>query len=348
MTDMLPNEDMPEGVSQQSMRRLPFSLCITDPRKDDNPIVYVNDRFEEVTGYTRENAVGRNCRFLQGEGTTEESREEIRAGLEKGEDFSAIIRNYRSNGEPFVNKLLITPLRDEQDPEKILFFLGIQTEHRPDSEQQERADRLDESLREIQHRVKNHLQMLLALIRAEARNSENIPASLDTLAGRVESLNLLYQEFAHVPGNAETQQVALGAYLSRVASALSMLDGHREVIVNIEMDKVSVSLDAASQIGLLMSELITNALQHAFEEGAHGVVEIRAKVDDERIRLSVRDDGRGIPANCDWPQEGNLGARIVRDLVRSLDGKLSIWTGGEGTAIDVHIPRTRLDRAARR
>ena len=326
--------EVPEGISKSTMRELPFSLVLTDPSLHDHPIIYVNRAFETVTGFTSEMAVGRNCRFLQGE-HTDEARQIIRDAIKGDRECSLDIINYQANGEKFVNRLMITPLRD--DDEKTTHFLGIQTKRPDDTAYAEKAVALDESMREMQHRVKNHLGMLLSLIRLEANRSKTSKSSFDVLANRVEALSLLYHEFAMSKGDGSI--IRLGAYISRVCSALNMLDGQNDVIVNIDAEAIEARVDAASQVGLLVSELLTNALQHAFPDGESGAVEVRLWTDDDScICLQVVDNGQGLPEDSDWPKKGNLGSRIVRDLAARLDADLDVESSEDGTKVKLAIP----------
>lgn len=334
--------DVPEGISKSTMRKLPFALVLTDPSLADNPIVFVNRAFTRVTGYSPDMALGRNCRFLQGKETTEEDIAKIRSALRDEEEVTLDLINYRANGEKFVNRLMIAPLRG--DDGNVSHFLGIQNERTHDLSYANRATELDESLREIQHRVKNHLAMLLALIRMEARRSGDAQASFDVLANRVEALNLLYEEFAK--SGSDGTKVALGAYVSRICSALNMLDGQRDVVVNIEVENLDAKVDSASQVGLLLSELLTNSLQHAFPGDNSGEVVVRMwnSDDEECVCLEVKDNGTGLPQGSDWPRQGNLGARIVRDLADRLDAELDVSSGDEGTTVLISIPAGSLRR----
>jgi PAS domain S-box-containing protein len=99
------------------------SFIITDPSLTDNPIVFASDGFLELTGYTREQVLGRNCRFLQGTDTNKETVEEIRKKLLYGEDVSVTILNYTADGTPFWNKQFIAALRDAQN--NIVNYIGV-------------------------------------------------------------------------------------------------------------------------------------------------------------------------------------------------------------------------------
>ena len=105
--------EVPEGISKSTMRELPFSLVLTDPNLHDHPIICVNRAFEKLTGFTSKMAAGRNCRFLQGEKTDAAHRQIIRNAIDEEKECTLDIINYRANGEKFVNRLMITPLRND-------------------------------------------------------------------------------------------------------------------------------------------------------------------------------------------------------------------------------------------
>lgn len=106
-----------------SIKQSQESFVITDPSLQDNPIVYASDGFLELTGYSREQVLGRNCRFLQGTDTDAKKIAEIRKGLLNGDDVSVTIRNFCADGTPFWNKLFIAALRDAQN--NIVNYIGV-------------------------------------------------------------------------------------------------------------------------------------------------------------------------------------------------------------------------------
>ncbi|MCL7942539.1 EAL domain-containing protein [Marinobacter sp. ATCH36] len=104
-------------------------IVIADAQKRDLPVIYVNKAFERITGYSSDEIVGRNCRFLQGDDfdlSNEQSLADIRRGLRKGVDVSAVLRNFRKDGTPFWNDLYISPMRDERG--EITHFIGVQND----------------------------------------------------------------------------------------------------------------------------------------------------------------------------------------------------------------------------
>lgn len=122
MESSVPTEDELIALLQREERSM--SVVITNPWHDDNPMIYVSEEFETQTGYSPEEALGRNCRFLQGPGTDPKAIEAIRAALAARTTFTIDILNYRKSGEPFVNRLRIRPLFD--DAGELIYFVGAQ------------------------------------------------------------------------------------------------------------------------------------------------------------------------------------------------------------------------------
>jgi PAS domain S-box-containing protein len=101
-----------------------MSVVFSDPSQPDNPMIFVSDEFEAQTGYRPEEAIGRNCRFLQGPETSEDAVQAIRHGLRAETRFTIDILNYRKDGSTFMNRLRIRPIYDSDG--QLMFFAGAQ------------------------------------------------------------------------------------------------------------------------------------------------------------------------------------------------------------------------------
>ncbi len=99
-------------------------ITLSDPDKEDNPLVYANEAFELITGYRREDILGRNCRFLQGNDRDQEGIEQIRQAMRENKSVTVTLRNYRKNGELFYNRFSVRPLFDREG--RVIYYLGIQ------------------------------------------------------------------------------------------------------------------------------------------------------------------------------------------------------------------------------
>lgn len=331
---------MPEGAALGILARAPLSMVLTDARRPDNPIVYVNAAFETATGYGAAAAVGRNCRFLQGEGTDPASIRRLREAVAEGREISIDLLNYRADGTPFWNRLLIAPLRDPAGA--VQYFAGIQ-QTLGELVDEAAGEAIDRAVREVQHRVKNHLALVVGMIRMQARGAGVSPEAedaFDMLAHRVESLKLLYDELSY-RGGENRDAVAVGPYLSRVAAAIAALDPRPQVTIGVDYETFAAPMDVAVNLGLILSELLTNALRHAFA-GRGGQVRVTVREDAAGgIRVEVADDGCGLGEGAAWPAGAGLGGRIVTALLRALDARLDVASGPSGARFTIDVPRAR-------
>ncbi|AZH24289.1 bacterio-opsin activator domain-containing protein [Haloplanus aerogenes] len=113
-----------ESLKTRTMDEAPVGITIADATEPDLPLVYANAAFERITGYPPAYAVGRNCRFLQGEQTRDEPVARMRDAIEEGEATTVELRNYRRDGEQFWNEVTIAPLRDGEG--RVAYYVGFQ------------------------------------------------------------------------------------------------------------------------------------------------------------------------------------------------------------------------------
>lgn len=99
-------------------------ITLSDPDQHDNPVVYANKSFELITGYSKEETVGRNCRFLHDQDKDQSELQNIRDAVKNAKPVEVTLKNFRKNGQLFYNRLSITPLFDNEG--KLIYFLGVQ------------------------------------------------------------------------------------------------------------------------------------------------------------------------------------------------------------------------------
>lgn len=115
-------------------------VTLADPDLEDMPLIYANKAFETVTGYSQEETIGKNCRFLQGTDHDQEDLSRVREALKNCRSIEVTLRNYRKNGELFYNHLALTPLFDFNG--KLLYYLGVQYDITPQVRAEEEIMRL--------------------------------------------------------------------------------------------------------------------------------------------------------------------------------------------------------------
>lgn len=193
-------------------------------------------------------------------------------------------------------------------------------------------------LQEIQHRVKNNLQVISSLMNLQVRHVANAPARealVDCLA-RIDSIALIHEKLdqstdsANVPFSEYTEGLAINVF-----QALGVSPDN--VHLQLDLGTVLLAVDRAVSCGLILNELITNALKHAFPAGRSGVVRIELRQVAGEVRLTIGDDGVGMPDEIDLAKTKTLGMQLVATLVEQLDGEIRIARGG-GTAVHVTFP----------
>jgi PAS domain S-box-containing protein len=185
-------------------------------------------------------------------------------------------------------------------------------------------------LKEIHHRVKNNLQIISSLLNLQTRGIEDA-GTLQVMRDsqmRIRSMALIHEKLYQSPSLAS---IDFGEYVQSLTIDLfRTYRGHASGIqLDIKVDKVFLSLDHAVSCGLILNELMTNALKYAFPNGRNGTIRVELHPTPEHtINLRVADDGVGIPTDFDIFNTKSLGLQLVNNLVRQLDATLEVETSG--------------------
>lgn len=311
------------------------SMVITNPNLEDNPIVYVNEAFTRTSGYARSASIGRNCRFLQGEDTDKAAVDMLRTAIETGETVTVDIVNYKANGAPFNNRLIVAPIKDKLG--KIQYFIAFQKELLKE-ERDSSKSAVNEQLMEVQNRVQSDLSMIIGMIRQQSA-ATSVPDDFAALSRRVETLQVLYEEMKLADQQSNRDSIQMGSFISRLASAISHIEGRPGIRMNMQIEPLEVPIEVATRVGLVVSELLTNAFQHAFDRIDSGLVEIRmSQLSAGGLRLIVSDDGIGIPNAVAWPSGDTVGGRIISGLIEGLEGTLHLGRGAAGSFVTIDVP----------
>jgi PAS domain S-box-containing protein len=179
-------------------------------------------------------------------------------------------------------------------------------------------------LREIHHRVKNNLQVVSSLLTLESRlhGDPKTGRSLSDTQGRIQAMALVHNKLYQ---SADLTRVDLGAYVRDLAAGLQQLHSTeaRGVGFVIDCEPIALSVDIAVPCGLVLNELLTNALKYAFPGHSQGQIRVGAcRQDDAMIRIEVSDDGIGLPPKIDLDRASTLGLSLVRALVAQVGGRI--------------------------
>lgn len=273
----------------KAINEAPVGIVMTDPSLEDNPITYANDEFTELTGYTREDVLGRNCRFLQGPETEEEQIDAMRSAIEAEEPITVELRNYRKDGSPFWNRVSIAPVYDPEG--EVLNYIGFQSDV---TERKQRQHQLQVIDRVLRHNVRNEMNVIQShaeLIRAGQKDAiqraRQIIVKSEQLIALTEKERLITELLAERP---QKQEINLPAVLER-CTVVARQD-HPDAGITVECPP-ELTVTASQRFELAIDELVRNALTHS--DAAAPAVSVTVAVTDEETTITVADDGPPIP-----------------------------------------------------
>ena len=346
-----------------AVRATRMAMIITDPRKADNPIVFANAAFLALTGYAHDEVLGRNCRFLQGRDTDPGSIGAIRAAIEAKHDVSVDILNYRKDGTPFWNALYLSPVTtaagelqfffasqmDITDRVEVQLYLTDQRELL-EREVARRTKDLQEALaaktmlvHEVDHRVKNNLQMISTLLAMQSRGVKD-PIASDILKGalqRVESIGTVHRRLYQ---SDDISRFDFSDFVRDTTKETVKTSGRSDIALSFDLGRVLVPSHQASPITLMFNELVMNALKHAFPEGRGGTLSVAIQIVEGRLVIVIADDGIGVSLEHQTASTG-FGSRLVRSVVRQMRGDVSWRPADPGTVVSVSFPLSAIETA---
>ncbi len=351
--DATPGKGDPFAAAVRATR---MAMIITNPRLPDNPIVYVNDAFLRMSGYARSEVLGHNCRFLQGAQTDHGAVALIREAVEARTDIAIDILNYRKDGTPFWNALYLSPVADESGA--VLFFFASQLDvtdrvdahmqiqqekDRFEAEVAKRTRDLTDALatqtmlvHEVDHRVKNNLQMIAALLAMQTRaiTDPAARAAMEAMLTRVEALGTVHRRL-YQSNNVERFDVA--EFARDLANDLVRGSGRDRIRLHLDLETVEVPVAKAPPVALMMNELITNALKHAFPDDRPGRLSVTVAPDGTHVTIKIADDGVGMPVQA--MEQRSFGKRLIGTLCRQLNASIAWMTNDPGTIVSIRLPR---------
>jgi PAS domain S-box-containing protein len=338
INDLFDSLELAKAIDTEEFKlfldHVPIAIVISKFIRGDQRIVFANKAYEDLTGQALADIRGRGWSILASFVTEDEPHLTFSQALPEGEDFVGTFRSEQPKATLVEAYAGLIENEDGTENYRIVALIDVTERERAQREEFARQIRdKDMVLKEIQHRVKNNLQLVAALIRLEARNERRgDKINLHSLAGRIESLQLLYQALSPESWG---DDIELGHYLNQIASAVMNTYGVDGIRLNLKIDHCPASINIAMPVGLLVNELLTNAFKHAFVARGSGVITLECvRMHDDRYRVVVADDGVGLPADTLWPVPGKIGALIVQTLRENSKTDLNVETAaGKGTRV---------------
>jgi PAS domain S-box-containing protein len=312
---------------KQFLDHVPIAIAVSELHPSET-VIYANFEFERQTGQSVAEIEGRSWKALPGFAASVGDDRLLGDAVKDDEEYVGEFTIVRKAGS--VNVAVWSNTIEDETGKPLFRLVALANAARGagGDVQAKALQNNDVLLRELQHRVKNNLQMITALIRLEARNVPDDASGerFDRLAGRIHALAVLYDALARE--NA-ADNIDLGAYLGQIATAVMQAHAVEGIRLDMKLDTWPVSVNVAMPAGLVVNELLTNSLKHAFAGREGGAIKLHSLIDDYGCHIVIADDGVGLPNGAIWPKPGKLGAIIVQSLRQNASAKVAVTSSPE-------------------
>lgn len=356
LTDALEYEHGQGDPFAAAVRATRMPMVITDPAQRDNPIVFCNVAFQQLTGYTRQEIVGRNCRFLQGPDTDRDAVAKVRDAIEAGRDVDVDLLNYRKDGSTFWNALYMSPVRDNEGIIRFFFASQLDVTDRVEAQSiindqkilvEREVERRTADLRaaldtktlllhEVDHRVKNNLTMIGSLLRLQVRTIDDpaVAAKLESMLERVDALAVVHRQLYE---SSDISKFDIGSFAESLISDVVGSSGRADIELDIRAQPLFVEAANASALGLILNEIMTNAIKHAFAEGRSGRLDLMVEGGDNYGTIKICDDGSGMPSTA---RGKSIGTSLITRLARQARAEATWSDNRPGTCVTITFPKS--------
>jgi PAS domain S-box-containing protein len=309
-------------------RTMAEGICLV--RAADGAIVYTNPKFDQMFGYSAGELIGNQVSILnyQDEHTSASQVAQmiIQSILDRGE-ATYEVHNVKKDGTPFWCQATASTF---QHPEHGTVFVVIQQDitGRKQAEETITASLKEKEvlLQEIHHRVKNNLGIVSSLLQMQLRRIQDNEAAniLRDSQNRIASIALVHEKLYR---SQDLAKINFAQYISDLTAHLFASYNMRphQIQLTIQVDEVCLNVETAIPCGLIINELISNALKYAFPNDRRGEIQVRLYQEGETMTtLLVRDNGRGLPPDFELKTARTLGMTLVQGLVQQLRGTIAI------------------------
>ncbi len=307
------------------------SVIIAD---ESGKIEWVNDGFIRMTGLSQ-NIIGKNVNDLH----VYENINNIIAETRDGKHSSIFESHIKSeNGTERWISSTLTPIFEDDDKLRKLLFVDTDI-----TESKKMANQIvaslkekDLLLKEIHHRVKNNLQIIISLLNLQSgyiKDEETLKAVREG-QNRVRSMALVHEKFYQ---SEELGEIDFKEYSEKLCHFLkqSYADHDAPINITVHADGIGFDMDTAMPCGLLITEIVSNSLKYGFPNSREGEISIDfKKVPDKKVLMTISDNGIGLPSGFEIEKSDSLGMQLIIALTSQLDGELK-FSGDNGTKFSI-------------
>lgn len=344
-----PGIDDPFAAAVRATR---MPMIIADAQAPDMPIVFANEAFLSLSGYRRDEVLGRNCRFLQGPETDQQAVAELSSAIADNRAITVDLVNYKKDGTPFWNALQISPVLNTAG--ELVFFIGSQVDvterklaeaklHRDrqglrtvaDEQSQAAEKALAERtalLHEVDHRVKNNLQLISSLLVLQTRRTSD-PATREALERMLSRVSAIATVHRRLFQSQDIARFDVGAF---VRDLLGDVTAGSEGQVEMDLQRIDIAAAQAAPLALVVNELVDNAHRHGAPADGEAHIELTVRRLNGHYVICVRDHGPGLPETGEFTP--GFGLTITELLAQQLRATLSFEAAEPGVRAVLKLP----------
>jgi PAS domain S-box-containing protein len=236
---------------------------------------------------------------------------------------------YDTNGNVTGAIESIRNISDRKRAEEVLLKFNAELEQRVKERTEQINASLEEKvvlLREVHHRVKNNLQIILSLIKLQSRNIKDpdLKNIMEEFQNRIMAMAHVHERMCLADDISRINLSEIIRFMGRNLFQFYNVNPHL-IRLNVEMKDLQITIDSAIPISLIINELLSNSIKHAFPKGTSGEITIEGRREADTLVLSIKDTGIGIPEDLDWKNsKQSLGHRLVVSLVEQLNGTIEL------------------------
>ncbi len=309
----------------------------------DGTILYCNSKFAEMVSLAQDQLTGRSLLDLVAPADRMLCAELLTAGAAGSSKGPITLQAVDGTQRPA--QISLRALRDETEANMCAVVTDLSGPQAVAAQLRAALAEKELLLREVHHRVKNNLQIVSSLLRLQAENisDERVSAAVHDSQNRIRALALVHEQLYRSESLAH---IDIGEYLQSIATSVwrsLSLRGSPIRLVSDVCHGVGINIDQAIALGLIVTELVSNSVKHAFPDGKGGTISLRVHRDNTMLRIEVADDGIGMPAPVN-AGGGSLGMQLVHGLCRQIGATLSFGPR-PGTTVVIQAPASRIEQS---
>ena len=311
----------------------------------------VNPYFLQSTGFAREDIIGRKLEEIKPFRNLPSTADLISSLTTQESLRYDDVPLYKSGGDTISMELLANIYQVGSQPVIQLNFRDITARKEQEDILRRSIEEKAVLVREIHHRVKNNLQVVVSLLSLQAGYTRDpkAVAAFEEMEGRVRAIAHIHETLYATP---DLAQIEFAAYLTKLVHELLTLHATspNAIVLDLQTEEMVLDMEQAIPLGLIANELVLNGLKHGLPDGRGKLAVTLAYMRDPDhpqpgealdhgwVQLRVHDDGPGLPLNIDLSQAQSMGFRILNLLTRQLHGRVEFAAAGPGAAVCVEFP----------